>query len=125
MIPESNSNENKPYSLTRSRVRKIGAETIKEQVISYREKAGLEKMWFHEHKDDPCENKQCERTKHQTIDHIIPKQILLFFGIDSDRTFMPNNLQILCRICNAFKANRLDFTNPRTKELLQELLNEV
>jgi len=34
----------------------------------------------------------------------------------------PENLVILCKPCNSLKANRLDFSDPRTKNVLMRLL---
>jgi len=68
---------------------------------------------------------KCGRTQELTVDHIVPRDILKQFGIDIDRTYIEENLQILCRICNTFKGNKLDFSNPKTKEILLRLLQRI
>jgi hypothetical protein len=35
------------------------------------------------------------------------------------------NFQYMCKTCNAFKANRLELTNPKTKKLLTDLINLI
>lgn len=66
--------------------------------------------------------KRCGREDMLTVDHNIPKWMLADFGIDFEREFMPSNLVLLCRPCNAVKSGHLDFSLPQTKELLLELL---
>jgi hypothetical protein len=39
--------------------------------------------------------------------------------------FNPENLVILCKPCNSFKASRLDFSDPRTKRVLMRLLEKL
>lgn len=48
-----------------------------------------------------------------TLDHIIPKQMLLDMGLDEFYED-ESNLEILCRDCNTRKAAQLDFSNPKT-----------
>ena len=57
-----------------------------------------------------------------TLDHIIPDDIVRQFGIDPKQTWNPDNVQLYCRICNQYKANKLDLSNPKTKSLLLELI---
>jgi len=68
---------------------------------------------------------KCPRTENLTLDHIIPRQILELFGIDTLREILENNYQILCKTCNTFKSNRLDFSIPQTKQLLYKLLERI
>lgn len=60
-----------------------------------------------------------------TVDHIIPEMVCNWFGLDSRRVLWVDNLWVLCKRCNNFKANRLDFTIKETKVLLQKLLDNV
>lgn len=60
-----------------------------------------------------------------TLDHIIPEQLLAKMGIDVERYWDEDNIQVLCRICNGQKGNQLDFTHPKTKELLLRYLNKI
>jgi 5-methylcytosine-specific restriction endonuclease McrA len=68
---------------------------------------------------------KCSSIDNLTLDHIIPRDLLLQFGVDVDHEIVEENYQILCRRCNIFKANRLDFSNPKTKELLIKLLGKI
>lgn len=68
---------------------------------------------------------KCGRTENLTLDHIVPIDILKQFGIEPEKEVVEGNYQILCRMCNIFKGNRLDFSNPRTKELLLKILNRL
>lgn len=90
--------------------------------MTHREKIKLEQDWFQQ--NNKCCNK-CQRTEDLTIDHIVPEYLLEQFGVDVLRNYDPDNLQILCRRCNAFKGNRLDFTNLKTKLLLLKYLNQI
>src|SRR3990167_10178540 len=66
---------------------------------------------------------KCGRTDALTLDHIVPSFLLLCFGIDVKREIIPDNYQILCKSCNHFKSGRLDFSTPKTKEVLLRLLD--
>lgn len=71
----------------------------------------------------------CQKCGHDgavTVDHIIPIQILEVLGRDNYMALdWAENFQLLCPPCNKLKANRLDITNPKTKVLLQELINQI
>lgn len=72
---------------------------------------------------DYCESCGVVGDKHTklTLDHIIPRKILLDLGLDEyykDET----NLQILCARCNGKKASQLDFSNPKTIVLLEKYI---
>lgn len=69
--------------------------------------------------------KKCNRKNKLTLDHIIPKIILVDMGYDTQRFFDREDLQLLCRPCNAFKTGRLDFSNPETKRLLIKYLRRL
>lgn len=73
---------------------------------------------------------ECSECKHRvfslTVDHIIPVSFIEVI----DRTGLlchewEENFQHLCRACNQFKGSRIDIKNPKTKELLQELINNI
>lgn len=58
-----------------------------------------------------------------TVDHIVPVSILDMLDETGEAKYeMEDNFQFLCNICNAFKANRLEKRNPKTKEILLNLL---
>ena len=69
-----------------------------------------------------CE--KCGREEFLTLDHIVPISILEQLGFnelqDNDE-----NWQVLCRPCNSYKANRLDFTNYKTKEVLLKYISKL
>ena len=56
-----------------------------------------------------------------TLDHIIPKKILLDMGLEDYYTD-ESNLQILCARCNGSKASQLDFSHPKTIVLLEKYI---
>jgi 5-methylcytosine-specific restriction endonuclease McrA len=91
-------------------------------MLTHKEKIKLEQEWF-KNNNKMCIN--CGRTENLTIDHILPEWLLEQFGIPIKNHYDPDNLQCLCRICNTFKGNKLDFTNPKTKILLLKYLNLV
>lgn len=71
----------------------------------------------------PC--LRCGRTDKQTLDHLVPRSILEQFGIEWDKELLEDNYQILCRACNNLKSNHLDFSNPKTKEILLKLIGNL
>ena len=72
---------------------------------------------------EPCE--KCGSTLSPTLDHIIPLDLIRQFGIDVGKWWDKENVQLLCRRCNQFKGNRLDFADKRTKELLLKYLDNI
>lgn len=74
-----------------------------------------------EHKK--CQMPECKNVTNLTLDHLVPKDILKQFGVDIEREIIEDNYWILCRRCNTFKGNKLYFINPKTKEILQRLLD--
>ena len=68
---------------------------------------------------------KCNRTDRLTLDHIVPVAYLGAFGFDVLREVVEDNYQILCQPCNLFKMDRLDFSNPKTKEILLRLLDKL
>src|SRR3990167_2147886 len=69
--------------------------------------------------------KRCERTEKLTLDHIIPLSLLAQLGIDTEREFYEENLQLYCQACNHYKGSRLDFIIPKTKELLLKYIEKL
>lgn len=65
----------------------------------------------------------CPNTRNLTYDHLLPKSLLADFNIDARKEFWEENGRVLCYACNQKKANRFDFSTPKTKELLLKLLN--
>ena len=76
-------------------------------------------------KDLPQVCVKCSRKENLSLDHVIPKDLLQYFGIDYEREVVEGNYQILCKMCNNFKGNRLDFSTPKTKEVLLKLLEKI
>lgn len=60
-----------------------------------------------------------------TLDHIIPRSILADFGINPTTYTDERNFRLLCQLCNSLKSHHLDFTDPRTKILLEEFLQNL
>jgi len=87
---------------------------IKKKII----RESLESFDFQD-KACPCGENRREML---TVDHIVPKRILLDFGLTPRQMFEPDLLKVLCRRCNAMKADHLDFSEPRTKEILVFLI---
>jgi len=56
-----------------------------------------------------------------TLDHIVPKKMLLDMGLDE---FYDDeeNLEILCSACNGRKGSQLDFSNPKTIVMLEKYM---
>ena len=74
-------------------------------------------------RDDKCQlcGIQGEEVK-LTLDHIIPKKMLLDMGLDEyydDEA----NLDVVCAKCNARKGSQLDFSNPKTIALLEKYMD--
>lgn len=68
-----------------------------------------------------CE--QCNAVdKKITIDHIIPKKILLDMGLE-EYFDDESNLSLLCTDCNSIKGSQLDFSNTKTIVLLQKYID--
>ncbi len=59
--------------------------------------------------------------KKLTLDHIIPKKILLDMGLEEFYND-EDNFDILCRECNSRKGSQLDFSNPKTIPLLEKYM---
>lgn len=66
---------------------------------------------------------RCPSVKNITVDHIIPRHLLLILGFtDAHKDY--ENLQLLCMDCNKRKGNQLDYTNPKTIPLLKHYMNQ-
>lgn len=78
--------------------------------------------WWDEQMKKQAVCVRCRRSRELTLDHIVPQQILIMFGFDTERMWDEENYQVLCRFCNTFKGNRLDFNNPLTKKLIIKYL---
>lgn len=70
-----------------------------------------------------CE--KCGRKDNLTLDHIIPLEMLMSFGMNYEQQYAEENLRILCRTCNHFKGRQFDFSTPKTKELLLKYLEKL
>lgn len=70
-----------------------------------------------------CE--RCKGTQELTVDHIVPMDFLNNLGYDKLTFWDEENMTILCRRCNGFKGNRLDFSEKKTKKLLLKYLNLI
>lgn len=82
----------------------------------------LKKLWLEQNGKECL---KCQSKENITLDHIIPVDIAKQFGIEEERSYMPENYQPLCKRCNMFKGNRLDFANKKTKEILIKLLEKI
>lgn len=69
--------------------------------------------------------KRCGTKDNLTLDHIVPISYLENFGLDVFAMIDEENFEILCRRCNQFKGDRLDFSNPKTKPLLLKFVNQI
>ena len=92
----------------RMKLKKLQAHTIKEMIASGRDK---------------CE--KCGRLDMLTIDHIIPYSLLMQFGLATEETYHDKYVTVLCRICNAYKADKIDMNDRRVKPLLEELIKRI
>ena len=72
---------------------------------------------------------KCGGTNELTIDHIIPVSFLEMMGIFKKHTLSfkkhGNNLQLLCRKCNSLKSFRFDWTDKRTRPLIDFYLDSI
>jgi len=55
-----------------------------------------------------------------TVDHIIPVTLLMML-LQEDAVYDDkDNMQLMCRLCNAIKGSRLDHSDARTVPLLKK-----
>lgn len=73
-------------------------------------------------KDLPKVCNQCGETKYLTLDHIVPESLLKDLGV---MEVIEDNYQTLCRYCNQKKANRIDIREPKVKEILKKIVNNL
>lgn len=71
--------------------------------------------------DEPCA--KCGRVGYATVDHIVPMSFIDMLGLKKETYDDEWNFQFLCRACNLLKANRLDFSNPKTLENLRRYID--
>lgn len=110
---------------------KINSDDIKEAVKVYLEARKRESLRKNEVvglcllqiKGKPCD--RCGSMKNLTIDHIVPRKILIELGFDWETEFLPENIRPLCKPCNSYKTDRLDITLPETKQVLLKLLTPL
>lgn len=70
--------------------------------------------------------RRCGGDRWLTLDHIVPMSLLRDMGVTEAETYTnSDNFQLLCKMCNGFKANRLDFSDPRTKKVLMYYLERI
>ncbi len=100
-------------------------ERYKTDSLTKKHREVLERAIFEDLKTEQGKCYKCWRTDNLSLDHIVPKDILKMFGMDIDREILEGNYRIMCRPCNAFKGNKLDFAEPKTKELLLELIKRI
>lgn len=105
---------------------------LKKQLKEYKRIKGYEKITANQifalqrkFVEEATECARCGRREWLSLDHIVPFSLLEQLGVDMKVDDDDENWQILCRPCNVFKANRLDFTNPKTKEILLRYINKI
>lgn len=101
------------------------AEKNKSSLLNKRNLIALEEAIY---KDLIAENPccaNCPRRENLSLDHIVPKDMLKAFGVDVEREIIEGNYIILCKPCNQFKSNRLQFSIPQTKQILMKLLERI
>ena len=90
----------------------------------------LEKAWLEMKIEEGAKCEKCEadgssKRNSLTLDHIIPMALLEQFGCHPNYETDEINYQVMCHRCNSFKGSRLDFGDPRTKQLLLKFINEI
>ncbi len=73
--------------------------------------------------DLPCN--KCKKVGLMTLDHIIPASFLHMLGIEKLCYDDDWNFQYLCKVCNYSKANRLDWSDPRTPVNLKRYVDKA
>lgn len=84
-----------------------------------------EQQLLHKYKETSESCPLCGKVGKLTIDHIVPMEMLDKFGVSPKNYLIRENLRVTCERCNGYKGNRLDFTLPETKKILQSLLELV
>ena len=71
----------------------------------------------------------CERCKntfeHLTVDHRIPKYLLIELGATDLVLDWEENFELLCFTCNSFKGNKIDITDGKSIDLLKKLIERI
>lgn len=99
---------------------KYGDEKITRRKVPLLEQAIFKDLM---EKEGKC--RKCGRTENLTLEHIVPKDCLRWFGVDPMYEVLQGNYAITCKLCNVFKGNRLDFSFPETKKILMSLLEKI
>lgn len=94
----------------------------KEEAYTKNDVLMLRAAWL---KEQPQLCEDCGRNIDLTVDHIVPLELLKNFGIDTEKELLEEDLKVLCKRCNSYKGNRLDFKDKRTKILLVKYLEKV
>ena len=68
---------------------------------------------------------KCGLNKFLTVDHIIPVFLLEQFCLKDEKYNMEDNFQYLCKFCNQQKGSGIDVRNPKTFELLEEIIKRT
>ncbi len=70
---------------------------------------------------------KCDETRHLTVDHIVPVNLLVQFDLDKLEVMydMEENFEILCLYCNRRKAGMIDVKNPRTYLILFRVIKQA
>lgn len=87
-----------------------------------KQKLAVEMEWMIEQREKRSLCSKCGASYPLTIDHILPKIMLLQLGLDEERHIDSDNLEVLCRACNQLKGDRLDFSNKKTIPLLKKYI---
>lgn len=121
--------ENSPYqiSLPPMDTYEIKPDSLGKKVTKKKGRRYIEDAWKIVSERDGAICRRCESIEKLTLDHIVPAFFIgQMFGLVRNETYDDlENLEILCRRCNAFKANRLDFLNPKTKPLLIKYIGMI
>jgi len=100
-------------------------EMTQKEIMTRKNREVLEREIFIKLKKESEKCEKCWRTDNLNLDHIVPKDILKMFGMDVEREILDGNYRIMCRPCNSFKGNKLDFADKRTKDLLLQLVQKI
>lgn len=69
---------------------------------------------------------ECNKLRFLTIDHIIPKWILIqTYIFDIHDIAISNNYKEICGECNLKKAGKIDYSIPAVRIYMKKLANEI
>lgn len=75
---------------------------------------------------DGAKCRRCGGEKFLSIEHIVPEFLLKQFFATLEELYTDlDNLELLCRFCNAAKGGSLDFSNPKTKVILLKYIEKI